>query len=120
MSPKVKRITWIILMTIPSLMLVMSATMKLIGAEEIVNGMTKGGFGPYIKFLGAIELISVALFIYPKTYKLGFLLLCSYLGGAAAVELASGKPPMAAIFIALAWTSVFLRDKTMFLSPANK
>jgi sorbitol-specific phosphotransferase system component IIC len=120
MSPKAKRITWIILMAIPSLMLVMSAAMKLIGAEEIVAALTKGGFGPYIKLIGIVELLSVVLFIYPKTYKLGFLLLCSYLGGAIAIELASGQPPVAAVLLALAWTSVFLRDRSMFLSSAVK
>jgi hypothetical protein len=83
----------------------------------VVQGLTKGGLGPYIKFLGTIELLSLALFIYPKTYKIGFLLLCSYLGGAMSIELASGQPPMAAIFLAVIWISVFLRDKLMFLSP---
>lgn len=120
MSAKAKRIVSIILMIIPSLMLIMSAFMKLSGAKEIVDGMTKGGFGPYILMLGIIELVSVALFLIPKTHKVGFLLLCSYLGGALAVELASGQPPMAAIFLTIIWISVFLRDKRMFLPGENK
>jgi hypothetical protein len=103
-------------MIIPSLMLLMSAGMKLSGAKEIVDGMTKGGFGPFITLIGIIELVSVALFLIPKTYKLGFLLLCSYLGGAIAIELASGKFPVAAVLLAVIWISVFLRERTMFLS----
>lgn len=118
MSAKAKRIISVILMIIPSLMLLMSAFMKLSGAKEIVDGMTKGGFGPYIIMLGIIELVSVALFLIPKTHKIGFLLLCSYLGGALAVELASGQPPMAAVFLTITWISVFLRDKLMFLPSA--
>jgi hypothetical protein len=69
--------------------------------------------------IGIIELVSVALFLIPKTTKLGFLLLCSYLGGAICMELASGQPPMAAIFLALIWFSVFLRDPSMFLGTAK-
>jgi hypothetical protein len=107
-------------MIIPSLMLMMSAGMKLSGAKEIVDGMTKGGFGPWITFLGTIELVSVILFLVPKTYKVGFLLLCSYLGGAIAIELASGKFPVAAVLLALIWTSVFLRERTMFLTRGNQ
>ena len=119
MTTKTKRIISIVLMAIPALMIAMSATMKLVGAEQIVQGLTKGGFGPYIKFLGIIELVSLALFIYPRTYKIGFLLLCSYLGGAMSIELASGQPPMAALFLTIIWVSVFLRDRLMFLQSAG-
>ena|ERR1041385_671702 len=111
---KTKKIISIILMIIPSLMLLMSGTMKLTGNKELVEGMTKGGFGNYIIMLGIIEIGSTALFLYPKTSKIGFLLLCSYLGGAIAVELASGKPPMAAMLLTMLWIAVFLRHREMF------
>jgi hypothetical protein len=116
---KTARIFSIILMAIPSLMLVMSGIMKLIGAKQIVEGLGKTGLGNYIFLFGVIELLSVALFIIPKTSKIGFLLLCSYLGGAKSIELASGQPPMAAVFIALLWISVYLKDRAMFL-PSKK
>ena len=119
MSAKTKRIISIILMVIPSLMLIMSGIMKLSGAEQIVSGFNKIGLGKLVTVIGIIELLSVALFLYPKTYKIGFLLLCSYLGGAMSIELAGGQPPMAAVFIALIWISVFLRDKNMLLSLAE-
>lgn len=119
MSAKTKRILSIVLTVLPSIMIAMSAFMKLSGAEQVVQGLTKAGLGAYIKFFGLLEVISLALFLYPKTYKIGFLLLCSYLGGAMSIELAGGQPPMAAIFIAVIWIAVFLRDKLMFL-PAAK
>ena len=97
-------------------MIAMSAIMKLAGAEQVVQGLTKGGLGQYIMLFGILELLSLVLFIYPKTYKIGFLLLCSYLGGAMSIELVSGQPPMAAIFLVVIWVSVYLRDKLMFLS----
>ena len=119
MSNKTTKIISIVLMVLPSLMIAMSAIMKLTGAEQVVEGLTKGGLGAYIKLLGIIELGSLALFLYPKTYKLGFLLLCSYLGGALSIELASGQPPMVAFFLAVICVSVYLRDKLMFLSPVK-
>ena len=119
MSAKTTRIISIILMVLPSLMLIMSGMMKLIGAEQIVTGLTKTGLGSYITLFGVIELISVALFLYPKTYKIGFLLICCYLGGALSIELASAQPPSAAIFLAIVWISVFLKNKFMFLNPTE-
>ncbi len=119
MSAKTKRIISVILMVIPSLMLIMSGIMKVTGAEQIVTGLTKAGLGNLVTFIGVIELISVALFLYPKTYKIGFLLLCSYLGGAMCIELAGGQPPVAAVFIAIIWIAAFLRDKSMLLTPAE-
>ncbi len=116
MSAKTTRIISIVLTAIISLMLVMSCVMKLSHSEQIVTGLTKVGLGSYITFIGIIELLSVALFVYPKTYKIGFLLLCSYLGGALCIELAGGQPPMAAIFLTLLWISVYLKNKAMFFN----
>ncbi len=120
MTTKTKRIIYIILMALPSLMLIMSGVMKVIGAQQIVDGLTKAGLGKLVTLIGIIELVAVALFIYPKTFKIGFLLLCCYLGGALCIELAGGQPPMAAIFLILIWVSVYLRDKAMFIQPATQ
>jgi hypothetical protein len=119
MSAKTTRIISIVLMIIPSLMLIMSAVMKLAHAQQIIDGFGKAGLGKYITLIGIIEILSVALFLFPKTHKVGFLLLCSYLGGAISIELATGQPPSAAIFLAIVWISVFLRDKLMFLQTAK-
>lgn len=119
MKTKTTRIISVILMLIPSLMLIMSGIMKLSGAKAIVDGLGKAGLGNYIAFFGIIELISVGLFLYPKTYKTGFLLLCCYLGGALSIELASGQPPMASVFLVLLWVAVFLKNKTMFLEASQ-
>jgi hypothetical protein len=121
MSAKAKRIIWITLMALPLAMITMSGIMKISGNKELVEGLSKIGFGSYITFMGILELASVALFIYPKTYKLGFLMLTAYLGGAISTELATGRPPMAAAFLTLIWISVFIRNREMFLpSKVNK
>ncbi len=98
----------------------MSAIMKLSHASAIVEGFSKSGLINYITLLGVIELLAVGLFLYPKTSKIGFLLLCSYLGGAIAIELASGQPPMAAIFLSLFWIAVYLRNKLMFVDQPKE
>ena len=114
MSTKVKNIISYVLLALPSIMIVMSAVMKLSGAPQIVEGLTKGGLGAYIKLFGTIELVSVALLFYPKTYKIGFYLLCSYLGGAMSIDLAGGQPPLSAVFITFLWIGVYLKDKANF------
>ncbi len=118
-STKTTRIISIVLMVIPSLMIIMSGVMKLIGAQQVVDGLTKGGLGNYIVLFGLIELVSVALLWIPKTRNIGFFLLCSYLGGALSIELASGQMPTAAILLIIIWISVFLRDRSLFLKSAN-
>lgn len=110
----------IVLMVLVSLSLIMSAVMKIIGSQQVIDGLGKAGLGNYILFIGIIELISVTLFLIPKTHKLGFLLLCCYLGGAISIELATGQFPSAAIFLAILWISVYLRNKGMFLHQPVK
>jgi hypothetical protein len=62
-----------------------------------------------------MELLIAALILYPKTNKIGFLLVSCYFGGALSIELAAGEPPFSAIFLALLWISMFLKNKDMFL-----
>lgn len=119
MSVKSKRIVSYILMAAVALLLTMSSLMKLSGADQVTTELSKAGLGPYIKLLGVIELLSVALFLYPKTFKIGFLLLCCYLGGALSIELAGGQAPVAAVFLVITWVSVYLRDKLMLLDAAK-
>lgn len=115
MSEKTKRIISIGLMAVSSAMLLFSAFMKLSGAEQIVTGLTQAGLGNYITFLGIMELAAVVLFLLPKTFKVGFLLVTAYLGGALSIELAAGQPPTAAIFLTLVWVSAYLRNKYLFI-----
>ncbi len=121
MTVKTKRIISIVLMTIPVLVLIMGGVMKLIGAEPqmVMQFLTKAGFGPYIKILGVSELVIAALLLYPKTNKIGFLLASCYLGGALSMELSGGQPPASAVFLALLWISMFLKNREMFLVSAG-
>lgn len=96
-------------------MLIMSAIMKLTHAQAIVEGFSKSNLINYLTLIGIIEIVSVILFWIPNTAKVGFLLLCAYLGGAISIELAGGQFPTAAVFLALLWISVYLTRKEVFL-----
>ena len=116
MSDKTRKIIALILILLPALLTVYSGFVKLSGAEMVVNGLTKMGYGPYIQLLGIAEIIFVVLLFIPKTYKLGFALLLSYWGGAAALEISTGQFPLAMVLIALTWIGIYLKDKKMFLA----
>ncbi|MES2565550.1 MAG: DoxX family protein [Bacteroidota bacterium] len=116
-TTKTTRIISIILTVIPSLMLIMSGIMKLAGAEQIVTGLTKAGLGSYVTLFGIIELAAVALFWFPKTYKIGFLLISCYLAGALSIELTGSGTPTAAILLVMLWIGLYLKNKHMFVLP---
>ena len=115
MSSKTRKILSIVLLAIPSIMVVFSGVMKIAGSEQVVTGLSKIGYGSLITTLGIAELVFVALLWIPKTWKIGFLLLLSYLGGAAAIEVMAGKG-MALIFIALLWAGAYFKNSAMFVS----
>ncbi|RRB15371.1 DoxX family protein [Larkinella knui] len=119
MNTKTKRIITLIFTGIASGMVILSGIMKLTGSIDVVKTLTNAGVGPYISLLGIMEIGFTALFIYPKTMKLGFIFLCCYFAGAMAAELSHGGPLTGAIFVmVLIWVSAFLRDKTVFLPSA--
>jgi hypothetical protein len=63
-----------------------------------------------IKALGTVELISVLLFIFPRSGVLGTLLLTAYMGGAIATHVVKGLPLMApAIIMAVLWLVAIYR-----------
>lgn len=118
MATKAKRVSTIVLMAIPSFVLIMGGIMKIIGKEPamVMQFLSKAGFADTIKVLGVTELVIAALFIYPKTNKIGFLLAISYLSGAFALELSGGQPPASVVFLVILWVSMFLKDREMFLT----
>jgi hypothetical protein len=110
-------IAWI-LTGIAGLLIIASGIAKLAGATAIVEGMTKLGVGRYIPILGTMELIFAALFLIPKTSKIGFLLIASYFAGALATDLSHGNPVVTPLLILiLVWVAAFLRRPEIFIDP---
>lgn len=89
-----------------------SGTAKLLKAKQLVESLEKINLQDYITTLGVLEITCVILYLIPKTSNIGFFLLCSYIGGIIAAELAMGFGP--GIGIALA---VILYVGTMLRKP---
>lgn len=88
-----------------------SAVSKLTANAEALAGAAKMGLGArtYI-ILGVIELVEVALFLYPRTGILGALLLVAYMGGAIATHIEFAQPLMAPILVsAFVWIVALVR-----------
>jgi len=68
--------TWI-----PALLIALSGVLKLSGNPKIVEGMAALGVGRHVRLLGVMELVFAALFVFPATMKLGFILTSCYFGG---------------------------------------
>ena len=113
---KSKKIVTIILLWLPALLLTLSAIAKFAGAAVIVNNLTKAGVIPYFPLpaLGLLELSCVVLYLIPVTWRIGFCLLCGYLGGAGAIEISQHLPPTAFILLTIVWIGVFLKDKSIY------
>jgi len=116
MKSKVQRaIAWT-LAGIAGLLILTSGILKLAGAATIVEGMTKLGVGPYIPLLGTMEIIFTVLFLFPKTSKIGFLLITCYFAGALATDLSHGNAIITPILIlVLVWVATFLRKPEVFI-----
>lgn len=112
---KAKKIATIVLTALASALPVLSGVMKLSQNPEIVETLSKVGVGDYLVPLGLMEIGFTALFVYPKTMKIGFLLLTCYFAGALATELSHGTAFNAVLPLALIWIAAFLRDRSVFL-----
>lgn len=77
-----------------------SAVGKLMPGSGATDMATQMGISvATIKAIGTVELISVLLFIFPRTGVLGTLLLTAYMGGAIAVHVTKGLPLAAPMII---------------------
>ena len=70
---------------------------------------------PYMTTLATVELASLALYLFPGTLRIGFFLLCSFLGGAVAVKLQrQGEWWLPAGLIAYLWFAAWFRSRDLF------
>jgi len=111
MTQKATNITGWILTGLIAFVFISSAVMKLIGGEEAAKGAVALGLSATtLKLIGVVELISILLFIYPRTGLLGTLLLAAYLGGAIATHLEHGQAITAPVLIqCFVWITAAVR-----------
>lgn len=111
MSQKAIKITGWGMTIVLALVFTMSAFTKLTQNEmAIAQASSIGLDASTYQFIGTIEIISLILFIVPRTGILGTMLLVAYLGGAIVTHLQHQQPvAMAVIFQTLLWITAFIR-----------
>ena len=111
MSQKTIKITRWGMTIVLALVFTMSAFMKLTQNETALAQASSFGIdATTYQFIGIIEIISLILFIIPRTGIIGTLLLAAYLGGAIVTHLQHQQPiAMAVIFQIVLWITAFVR-----------
>lgn len=90
-----RRMIWAgrILSGIVVVFMLMDGTLHLTTVAPVVQAFAQLGFPLRLSIvLALIELVCVALYVYPRTSVLGSILLTGYLGGAVAMQLRVGNP----------------------------
>jgi len=111
MSQKTINITGWVLSIALGLLLAMSAFMKLSQNETAVAQAAGIGLdAATYRWIGIVEVISLLLFIVPRTGVVGALLLIAYMGGAIATHLQHQQPIVMPVVIqVLLWIAAALR-----------
>ena len=111
MSQKAIKITGWVLTIVLGLLFTMSAFMKLTGNEEaLAQASSMGIDAATYQFIGVVEILSLLLFIMPRTGVIGTLLLVAYMGGAIVTHLQHQQPIAMAVTIQiLLWITAFVR-----------
>lgn len=111
MNTKAKNITGWLLSGAVSLALAGSAFDKIMLSQHAIQMGTSFGLTPETyRILGVIEILSVVLFVIPRTAILGTLLLSSYLGGAITTHLLHNQGIVfPAILESIVWIGACLR-----------
>ncbi len=74
-----------------SFQIFMAGILKVIQEDAIVERMSNiPHWGDKLMFIGLLELGLLVLYWFPKTQKLGFYLLCAFVGGIIVAEVAAG------------------------------
>jgi hypothetical protein len=116
-APAWKLWTGRVLSAIPALMMMLSATMKLVQpAQFLADWVGKFGYPEgAARPIGVVELTCVVLYLVPRTRVLGAILVTGYLGGAVATHVRLGEPAFVAPVLLgiIAWGGLFLRDERL-------
>jgi len=122
---KSRLITEWVITGIVAIVIIMSAIYKLASGSdsEGAKNFMKWGLENQIKVIGTFELVLVILFLIPRTFSVGVLLLTAYFGGAIATHIEHGEAKnlvLPAIIILLIWIVSYLRNPAMFASLLKK
>ncbi len=92
-----------------------SAGAKFAGPAPVLEGFEKYGLKDWRIIIGIGEVVSVLLFLIPRTAVLGTLLLSSYLGGAIVTHMQNAEPFIfPAVLLVVMWIAAGLRMPWLF------
>lgn len=115
-----KKIITIGLTVLTAIMVGLSGLMKAIHLPWSVEGLAKTNLPNSATTLGLMEISFIILFVFPKTMRIGFLLISCYYAGAMGTELShNGSIFNPAVPLILVWICAFLRDRSVFLGSAE-
>ena len=122
MSEKTKKIIYWVLTGLVAFVFLGSAMGKFTADDKALEmAVSMGLDANTYKVLGVIEILSVGLFIIPRTGILGTLLLCAYMGGAIATHLVHGQSVMAPCIIqSFLWAVAFYKFPELTNRVRNK
>jgi hypothetical protein len=124
MKPKWQIWTGRVLSALPVLLLLFSATMKVLHLPPVVEGFGKFGYPEsMLTVLGVVEALCAILYVVPRTSGLGAVLCTGYLGGAVATHARIGDPSFVTPLILgiMVWGGLYLRDdRVRELLPLRK
>jgi hypothetical protein len=112
-----------IVSTLPVLLLVFSAVIKLLKPADLLTEFARLGYPESIVIgIGILELLCTAVYAIPKTSFLGAILLTGYLGGATATHVRISDPFIPPVLAGmLVWAGLYLRDaRVRALIPLRK
>ena len=100
-----------ILTILPSMLLLMSASMKFIKPNDFEEGIKQMGWEPATMFyIGIVELASVVIYLISRTAVLGAILIVAYMGGAVATNVRVGDPFWTQILLGVfVWAGLWFR-----------
>ncbi|MBD3631315.1 DoxX family protein [Cyclobacterium sp.] len=118
---KTRKISAWILVGLMGALFVMSASMKLMGSEEMSANFSKWGLDGKLMLIGIGELIAAIFFIIPKTSSLGVLLLSAHLGGAIVTHMSNDEMFIPqTVMLLVVWVANYLRNPEMLASFSKK
>lgn len=111
------KIVWVgrVLSVLVSLVFGVSASMKLKGGAEVMQGMAHLGLPEsLIVPLAILEISCVVIYLIPATSVLGAILLTGFIGGAICTHLRVGDPFFIQIALGIfVWLSLYLRENRL-------
>jgi len=122
MSEKTKKIIYWVLTGLVAFIFLGSAMGKFTADEKALEMAASMGLDANTyKLLAFVEILSLVLFILPRTGVIGTLFLCAYMGGAIATHLEHGQSIMAPCIIqAFLWAVAFFRFPELTNRLRNK